>query len=110
MDTKNKKSQYIYAFALSAMLAMITIAVLTVAGDLYKPLKSWLAETFYHHWVGKGVISFVGLFVLGYAFKSFVTDKKESLPTFLMWMFWIGTLSAVVITGFYYYEAFMVSH
>jgi len=110
MNNKNRKYQYIYAFALSAMLSVATIAVLTVAGELHKPLKNWLAETFYHHWVGKGVISFVGFYVLGYALSSFVTRKKEALSTFLMWLFWISALSALVIFGFYYYETFVVIH
>ncbi len=106
----DKKSRYIYAFALSAMVSVATIALLTVAGELHKPLKNWLAETFYHHWVGKGIISFVGFYILGYALLSFMSGRRKSLSTYIMWLFWISLLSTVVITGFYYYETFMVSH
>ena len=109
-NKKDKKTQYIHAFALSAMLAVVTIAALTVAGELYKPLKNWLADMFIHHWIGKGVISFVGLFVIGFILTPFITDRKEATATFLIWLFWISVLSTLAIFGFYYYEAFIVSH
>lgn len=107
---KDRNTQRINAFILSAMLSVATIAVLTVVGELYKPLKSWLADTFTHHWIGKGVISFVGFFVVGFLLSHFVTDRRAATATLLMWLFWISTLSALAIFGFYYYETFIVSH
>lgn len=110
MKTKDKKSQYIRAFAISAALAIVTIATLTIAGELYKPLKDWLAATFTHHWIGKGVISFVGFYVVGYILSLLVSGVRSKEATILFGLFWISLLSALAIFGFYYYEAFMVVH
>lgn len=108
--TKNKKSQYILAFAMSASLAIVTIAVLTIVGELYKPLKDWLATTFTHHWIGKGVISFVGFYIVGYVLSFLVSAARDKEATILFWLFWVSVLSTLAIFGFYYYEAFMVVH
>lgn len=110
METKDKKSQYIYAFAISAGLAIITVAVLTIAGELHKPLKNWLAETFMHHWIGKGVISFVGFYILGYILSFIVPGNRDKVVTILFGLFWVSLLSTLAITGFYYYETFLVAH
>ena len=110
MKTKDKKSQYIRAFAISAGLAIITIAVLTIVGELYKPLKNWLKEIFYHHWVGKGVISFVGFYIVGYVLSLFVSGNKDKEAAILLGLFWVSLLSALAIFGFYYYETFLVAH
>lgn len=110
METKDKKSQYIYAFAISAGLAAITIAVLTIAGELHKPLKNWLADTFHHHWIGKGVISFVGFYILGYILSFVVPGNREKTAAILMMLFWVSLLSALAMTGFYFYETFLVAH
>lgn len=107
---KNKKSQYIHAFVISAGLSIIAIAVLTILGDLFKPLKNWLANTFYHHWVGKGVISFVGFYIVGYILSFLVSDNRDREATMLLWLFWVSLLSALAIFGFYYYETFLVAH
>ncbi len=107
---KNKKSQYIRAFAISAGLAIVVIAVLTIVGELYKPLKSWLADIFTHHWVGKGVISFIGFYIVGYILSLVVSDRRDTESRILFFLFWISLLSTLAITGFYYYETFMVSH
>lgn len=110
MENKDKKSQYIYAFAISAGLAIITVAVLTIAGELHKPLKNWLADTFYHHWVGKGVISFIGFYILGYILSFMVPGNRDKVASILVGLFWVSLLSALAITGFYLYEAFFAVH
>lgn len=110
MNKKDKKSQYIYAFAISAGLAIITVAVLTIVGELYKPLKDWLAETFTHHWIGKGVISFIGFYIVGYILSFFVSDNRDKVAGILFGLFWVSLLSALAILGFYFYEAFLVTH
>lgn len=108
---KKKGAQYnIGAFALSAVLAVVVIAALTVAGELYKPLKNWLAETFTHHWVGKGVISFVGFYVVGFMFSFLVPSRDDMLPKLLLGLFWVSLLATGAILGFYYYETFIVTH
>lgn len=110
MNTKDKKSQLIRAFAISAGLAIVTIVVLTIAGELHKPLKNWLAGVFVHHWIGKGVISFLGFYIVGYILSFFVSDNKDKETAILFGLFWVSLLSALAIFGFYYYETFLVAH
>ena len=45
------------ALAHAGMGAFIFIALATMGADLYAPFKTFLATTFGHHWVGKGVLS-----------------------------------------------------
>lgn len=110
MKYKDKKSRYIHAFAISAGLAIAVVAFLTVAGELHKPLKNWLASTFSHHWVGKGIISFVGFYVVGYILSFLVSGNRDRVAGILLGLFWVSVLSSAAILGFYYYEAFIVSH
>lgn len=53
------------ALHLSTATTMIAITGLTIAAELNSPLKNWLAATFSHHWIGKGVIGVVVLVVVG---------------------------------------------
>ena len=42
---------------LAALAAVALVTVLTIAGELVPPLKAWMASTFYHHWIAKGVLA-----------------------------------------------------
>jgi hypothetical protein len=42
---------------LATLITIVFIAAITVSAELYPPLKNWLKETFYHHWVGKGILA-----------------------------------------------------
>jgi preprotein translocase subunit SecY len=54
-----KRLKIIYSFTVSAIFTVIFIAIATVLSELYHPFKSWLAETFTHHWIGKGVLAVI---------------------------------------------------
>lgn len=110
MDTKNKTTDYTRSFILSAVISVIAIAALTIGGELYLPLKKWLAKIFTHHWVGKSVISFVGFCVLGFLLRIFVRQAEDSVGTLLFFLFWVGCVSALAIFGFFYYETFLAAH
>ena len=45
----------INATVLSAIITIIYITTITVAADLYPPLKEFLANVFSHHWIGKSI-------------------------------------------------------
>ena len=110
MDTKNKTEHSVHAFILSAVISAVAIVVLTIGGELYPPLKNFLAKTFTHHWVGKSVISFVGFCVLGFLLRIFVHRGRDSAGTLLFLLFWVGCISALAIFGFFYYETFLATH
>jgi len=42
---------------LATTVVIIFIAAITIAAELYSPLKNWLKEIFSHHWIGKGIIA-----------------------------------------------------
>jgi len=106
---QEKKENITSAFAISAILSVITVVALTVFGELYAPLKNGLKEIFSHHWIGKGVISFVGYFIVGLLIAQTKIGKGSAIR-FLSMLAWISLLGAAAIIGFYIYETFIVVH
>jgi|TARA_Y100000310_G_scaffold345866_1_gene471927 hypothetical protein len=102
--------QFISAFAISGILAILLVVGLTIGGELYKPLKEWLKMMFSHHWIGKGVLSFVGFYIVGLLLKRMVGGGDRVLINLLYLLFFTGLLGALAILGFYYYETFLVVH
>ncbi len=49
--------------ALAALATVTFLTAITIAAEVLAPLKAWLASTFYHHWIGKGVLG-IALFGL----------------------------------------------
>jgi hypothetical protein len=109
MNSENKV-RYINAFIVSAALAVVFIAAVTIFAELYAPLKDWLKNTFTHHWVGKGVLSFAGFYVLGFLFSFTVGSKEESTVSLLYVLTLLTVLAALSIIGFYLYETFVAVH
>ncbi len=102
---ENKKTKYIQAFVLSAIMAVILITALTIIAELYKPLKDLLKDVFYHHWIGKGILSFAGFFVFGTLF-SFVKIRLPEESRLIRALAITTALCALAIIGFYFYEFF----
>lgn len=87
------------------IIASIVIAGLTIGADLVQPLKTWLKETFFHHWIGKGVIAliiFAVSFLISLAFPS--TEKRERLT--LTISVWVLATAILAIVAFFAYETF----
>ncbi len=101
---KNKRNKKINSFIVSAIIAIVFITFATIFGELYKPFKDWLKETFYHHWMGKGIIAILIFYVLGFlgSFKS--KDSDEALIKMLKILFWIAFVGVLAISIFYIYE------
>lgn len=101
--TTHKHDKYLKGFTTSAIVAVVLITVLTIAGELYKPLKDALKDAFMHHWIGKGVVSFVGFIVLGFILQAMHTalPSKEKLAKCLTS---ITAFCAVAIIAFFFYE------
>ncbi|GMQ95259.1 MAG: hypothetical protein BMS9Abin13_372 [Patescibacteria group bacterium] len=105
------KAQIVNSFAASAIAAIGVIVLLVIAGELYKPLKSFLANAFVHHWIGKGVLAFFTFAGLGIALVFFDSSGENTqtkiLLSFLVWVAVLGTVSIIV---FFAYEAFFAQH
>jgi len=64
MNTKIKLRDVKAAAEATAAVAIL-VAVLTIVGDMWSPLKDTLKAVFTHHWLGKGALS-IALFALIY--------------------------------------------
>ena len=104
---QNKRNKIINSFIISAIVAIIFVTVATILGELYSPFKNWLKETFYHHWMGKGIIAIIAFYLIGFLgyFKS--KDSDDAVVTMLKVLFWIAVIGVVAISGFYSYEYFI---
>lgn len=110
MELSNIRFTIIRATTCAAAFAVAFVTGITIAADLYLPLKDWLKLTFSHHWVGKGVLA-IALFVgISAILLFFPTPKDEMKAKALARSTWtlviaslIGTISIIV---FFIYEAF----
>lgn len=105
-----RKKINIKSWIVSAIVAIVFITTITIWSELFKPIKNWLAETFSHHWVGKGVVSVILFIVVGFLLHGVFKKNDNGIKFWLYVLFWVTLLGTVAITGFYIYEAFFVSH
>lgn len=91
---------------MGAICAVIFITIITIAADLYLPLKGWLKNVFSHHWVGKSVLAavvFLLFAVLSWPFSKRADDEKITKALILLnWFLVVGSLA---IIGFFIWEA-----
>lgn len=106
-----KKLRFINSFVLSGIATVIFIAALTIAAELFAPLKDWLKNTFSHHWVGKSILSIMVLLIGSIAFQYCPSKfcRIDNLSTFgrnLRILSWISAIAAIAIFGFFVFEYF----
>lgn len=92
--------QLVIATALSSIAVSVFVALITISGEEYVPLKAWLKDTFTHHWIGKSVLSVV-LFICSSAVCYFLPLKNIGLSTSIIWASVMAILSAVAMTGYF---------
>lgn len=89
-----------------AIIAIAFIAFATIGAELYAPFKDWLAATFSHHWIGKGILAALTFLVV-----SVIPAKHENsvadIVRLVAILFFVSLLSALAIVGFIGYEAFI---
>lgn len=111
MKNDTSKINQLRSWIISAIIAILFVVTATIVGELYSPFKNWLKEMFYHHWIGKGVLSVVIFVLLGFILKMFTKENNEDAVSAALYvLFWISLISALSIIGFYLYEVFVVSH
>jgi len=108
----DKNTKIISSFIAGAIVSVIFITASTIGGELYHPFKDWLKATFYHHWVGKGILS-VAIFLVVTLLHIFISKSKnvgeERLKKCFMILFWLSVVSTLLITIFFIYE-FVIKH
>jgi hypothetical protein len=85
--------------------AMIFVTGITIIADLVVPIKTWLASTYGHHWVGKGIwmlLLFTIFTVVSYPlFKRNVCDLS---PRSVRLAGHFAILASIMITLFFVWE------
>ncbi|MEK7538220.1 MAG: hypothetical protein AAB552_00070 [Patescibacteria group bacterium] len=101
MDTNNdKKIQKIQAAAEGIIVVAVVLAVLTIVGELWAPLKNTLKSIFTHHWLGKSALSII-FFAVIFLIRSNMHADMTKLPRKIYAAVWISALSAFAMTAFF---------
>ncbi|MEK7581631.1 MAG: hypothetical protein AAB512_05100 [Patescibacteria group bacterium] len=93
---------------LGSIAAVVFVVAITIVAELAAPLKGWLKNTFYHHWIGKSLIAvivFAGFSVLAFAIPH--KASLEGINRLLLVLVALVLLGALVIFGFFSYETFL---
>ena len=104
----DKRLAILNACMWGAIGAIIFVVVVTVAADLYLPLKDLLKGIFSHHWVGKGILA-----VLVFGACSLVTfpfslnASAQRTTKHLTYLFGVSVAGALSLFIFFVYEAFL---
>ncbi len=89
-----KTHRLLNATALATILAVLLVALLTIIGEEYAPLKNWLKNTFSHHWLGKSELS-IALFGVTTLLVYFIgKDTVSSVK-----MVWAALVATVLSAG-----------
>lgn len=67
MEQQEKYLRFTRAASLGSVASSITVALLTIGGEEWAPLKDMLKNVFSHHWLGKSalaLLTFVAAFVI----------------------------------------------
>lgn len=100
MNSNETYLRFARAAALGSIAASIAVAVLTIGGEEWAPLKDALKNTFTHHWLGKSVISAA---VFGVVFLLSAWKVADTQKTARALWYAVGTavLSATAMTFFF---------
>lgn len=110
MELSNIRFKIVRATLCAATCTVTFITGITVAADLYAPLKNWLKLTFSHHWVGKGILA-GAVFAAVIVMVSFIPAPEDDLKAKTLARS-VGKLIAASLAGtlviiiFFIYEAF----
>lgn len=96
------KGTQIQSAAISATITVVSIVIMTVVAELSPEFKDWLKGLFYHHWIGKGVISAV-TYVVGYGILSKMS-LRVTVESSVKWLSIVSLIGTIAIYGFYLYE------
>ena len=99
------KKPILSAIIVSAILTIAAIVFLTVFGELNPAFKTWLTNTFSHHWIGKSIISvlvFLAFTPIFYLFRL----KQISIAVLVWILVAVANLSFGLLLAFFLFETF----
>lgn len=94
-------------YFIATIVTIVYIPLITVAGELYPPLKDFLKSVFWHHWLGKSVvlvILFITVALISGAFLPKHEENNDKDGKFLTWALYSATLSALTVLLFFMVE------
>ena len=86
----------------ATIVTIILITVMTILSEISKSFKTLLADTFWHHWIGKGIIALVVFFLIALLFE----DKERDIYKITKLTVSIGIIGGLVIFLFYVFHFF----
>ncbi|MCK5332473.1 hypothetical protein KAJ41_01255 [Candidatus Parcubacteria bacterium] len=105
-----EKSKILNSFIVGAIASVVFIVLITIVADLVPPLKDWLKDNFYHHWIGKGILASL-IFLLTQSLMTIYSQRKSSKKN-LIESLWILNLVSIfgvlVLFVFYVIETFLL--
>ncbi len=102
MDYLNKKFKIIYSFVLSAIVSVVFIVFITIAGEEYKPIKKWLANVFTHHWIGKSMVAVILFVFIAIAGNILPLQPKNKCVISILWILFATMMIGAVLIGGYF--------
>jgi hypothetical protein len=97
---KNVNLQSVKAAAEGVAAVAVLVAVLTIVGEMYSPLKDILTNVFKHHWLGKGALSIV-LFVLVYQTRRGEYARADTTSRAIYLAVIVSFLSTAAMLGYF---------
>ena len=98
------KSNELRAMAHGGMAAAVFIAVATIASEESSVFKAFLAGTFWHHWIGKGILALVVFGLVYLIQKNRVSNAKVDMLALMRRLVIVFVLSGALIFGFFVWE------
>ncbi len=101
----NEKPHIANTSLISLIIVAIYIPVITITAEFVPALKNWLATTYGHHWVGKGIIMIM-IYAVAFAalYLVFRSRRKEVSVAYIGIATGISIVSSLTITLFFVYE------
>ena len=95
------KSRNMKKYYIAAIVSIIYIPLITVSAELFPPLKDFLKNVFWHHWLGKSIILLL-LFIATAAIASLF--KKDDDNKYLPLITYLSFISSLAILLFFVVE------
>lgn len=96
---QKKLMKFLQAAAIGSVVASLFVAVVTIVGEEFPPLKNWLKNTFTHHWLGKSALS-IAIFIFVTLWQERVCSGDKVVQA-VWWALVAAVVSAVALTGFF---------
>lgn len=93
------------ALSLATSWTIIFIVAMTIVSELYKPLKTILADLSGHHWVSKGIVALI-FFVILYKLLYKKTLYEKDSQNYELAVIGVTVLGGLAIFGFYIWHYF----